>query len=429
MEMNKKTLRNLFLVAAGCIVLYWLLHETERLASVLGAAWGIISPFVVGAAIAFILNVPMRAIERGLKGIKKAGLRRGLALVLTVLAVLLVLTGVVYLLIPQLAETVESIVATLPGFFNNLQTKIGDYLAENPELMDWLVENTDYANINWSDLIQKAVSLVSNSVSSIVDKAFHAVITLGNGVFDAVLSTVFAIYCLGRKEILAGQGRRILYAFLPEKIGDETVRIARMTNSTFSNFISGQCVEALILGAMFAITMPIFKMPYVPLVSAIISVTALVPIVGAFVGCAVGAFFILVLDPAMAFWFVVLFLVLQQIEGNLIYPRVVGTSIGLPGMWVLVAVALGGDLMGVGGMLLMIPLASVLYALTREITNKRLENRQIEANKLTAQPPELKSNFKEKREKSKEKRNLKKMMNSVVRKKKTAEEENTGDPS
>lgn len=416
MELNKRTLRNLFLGAAGCIVLYWLLHETERLASVLKGAWGIASPFVVGAAIAFILNVPMRAIERGLKGIKKTGLRRGIALVLTVFSVVLVLTGVVYLLLPQLARTVESIVATLPGFFTKLQTKISEYLAENPELMSWLVENTDYASINWSDLIQKAISLVSNSVSSIVDKAVSAVVTLGNGVFDAVLSTVFALYCLGRKEILAGQFRRILYAFLPERIGDETVRIARMTNSTFSNFISGQCLEALILGAMFAVTMPIFKMPYVPLISVIIAVTALVPIVGAFVGCAVGAFFILVLDPMLALWFIVLFLVLQQIEGNLIYPRVVGTSIGLPGMWVLVAVAFGGDLMGVGGMLLMIPLASVLYALTREITNKRLANRQIQTDKLVAQPPELKSNFKEKREKTKNKRLLEKMM------KKTTEE-------
>ena len=330
-------------------------------------------------------------------------------MVLTVFAVALVLTGVVYLLLPQLAKTVESIVATLPGFFAKLQTKISEYLAENPELMSWLVENTDYASINWSDLIQKAISLVSNSIGSIVDKAFHAAVTLGNGVFDAVLSTVFALYCLGRKEILAGQGRRILYAFLPEKISDEMVRIARMTNSTFSNFISGQCLEALILGAMFAITMPIFKMPYVPLVSVIISVTALVPIVGAFVGCVVGAFFILVVNPMLALWFVVLFLVLQQIEGNLIYPRVVGTSIGLPGMWVLVAVAFGGDLMGVGGMLLMIPLASVLYALTREITNKRLANLQISADKLTAQPPELKSNFKEKREKSRNKRTQEKM--------------------
>ena len=421
LELNKKTLRNLFLGAAGCIVLYWLLHETERLTFVLKALWGITSPFVAGAAVAFILNVPMRAIERWFAGVKKPGLRRGLAIVVTMFAVALVVAGVVYLLLPQLVETVESIVAALPGFFGKMQAKISEYLADNPELMTWLTENTDLASINWSDLIQKAISVVSNSVSSVVDAAVAAVVSLGTGVFNAVLSLVFALYCLGRKEILARQGRRLLYAFVPEKIGDEAVRIARMTNSTFSNFISGQCLEALILGAMFAVTMSIFRMPYVPLVSVIIAVTALVPIVGAFVGCAVGGFFILVLDPVLAFWFVVLFLVLQQIEGNLIYPRVVGSSVGLPGMWVLVAVAFGGDLMGVGGMLLMIPLASVLYALAREITGKRLAQRQISADKLMDQPPELKSNFKEKREKSKEKRNLNKAMKGMLSKKSESE--------
>ena len=182
------------------------------------------------------------------------------------------------------------------------------------------------------------------------------------------------------------------------------VRILRMSNSTFSNFISGQCLEAVILGLMFTVCMTIFGMPYMPLVSVTIAITALVPIVGAFAGCIVGAFFILIDSPVLAFWFVVMFLILQQIEGNLIYPRVVGTSIGLPGMWVLVAVAVGGDLMGVGGMLLMIPLASVLYALIREFAHKRLATRDIAPEKLEAQPPLLKSDFRDKREKNKQKR-------------------------
>jgi len=408
MELNKKTLRSIFLGVAGCIVLYWLLHETERLASVLKAIWSVSSPFVIGAAFAFILNVPMRAIERGLRGIKVAGLRRGLALLLTLLAVALVITGVVWLLLPQLAETVESLIATLPAFFARVEEQFNEFLSNNPKVMTWLQENTDFASINWPDLIQKILSWISNSLSSIVDKAITTVISLGTGVFNGVLSIVFALYCLARKEILARQGRRLLYSFLPEKFGDETVRILRMTNSTFSNFISGQCLEALILGCMFAVSMSIFRMPYMPLVSVVIAVTALVPIVGAFVGCFVGAFFILVKDPTLAFWFVVMFLVLQQIEGNLIYPRVVGTSIGLPGMWVLVAVAVGGDLMGVGGMLLMIPLASVLYALAREITDKRLAARGIDREKLLDHPPELKSKFKEKREKTKHARKMKK---------------------
>ena len=386
LELNGKNLRRIFFGVAGCIVLYWLLHETERLMQVLGIITGILSPFIVGAALAFALNVPMRGIENLLKKLPKPGLRRALALVLTLIAVVLVLYGAFALLIPQLRETIESIVVQLPVFFGNVQKAVTDYLEHNPELLEWLSEYTDFHNLNWSALVQDAIAIVTDSLGNIMSKTISAMITLGTGIFNAVLSFVFALYCLARKEILARQGRRLLYSFLQEHVCDEIIRIARMTNTTFSKFISGQCLEAVILGVMFAITMPIFGMPYAALVSVIIAVTALVPIVGAFVGCIIGAFFILVVDPVLAFWFVVLFLVLQQIEGNLIYPRVVGSSVGLPGMWVLVAVAIGGDLMGVGGMLLMIPVASVLYALAREFTDKRLEDRKIPVDKLQDHP-------------------------------------------
>ena len=409
MELNKKTLRHIFLGAAGLVFLYWLLHETERLTNLLYTGWSILAPFFIGAAFAFVLNVPMRAIERMLKGIKQATLRRALAILLTLVCVIVVLLGIVYLLVPQLVQTVESLIATLPGFFQRMQTQINEYLSENPELMEWLTENTDFTSLNWSELIQKAVSWISNGLGAIMDGALNAVVRLSTGIFNAVMSVVFGIYCLARKEILARQGRRILYSLLPERICDETVRIFRMTNSVFSNFISGQCLEAVILGCMFAVSMAIFQMPYIPLVSVTIAVMALVPIIGAFVGCFVGAFFIMVQNPVLAFWFVIMFLILQQIEGNMIYPRVVGTSIGLPGMWVLVAVAVGGDLLGIGGMLLMIPLTSVLYALAREFTNKRIAERGIDQDKLRDHPPELKSNFKEKRQKSKEKRLLKQL--------------------
>ena len=403
MELNKKTMRNIFLVVAGCIVLYWALHETERMASVFTTVWTLFSPFIIGAAVAFVLNVPMRAIERGLKGIKKDGARRAVAILLTVLAIILVLTGVVYLVIPQVVATVESLVAEIPAFINRVIDFGRSWLAKNPELMEWLYEYTDFGPTDWTALLNQIltefgdkVAGLLNQLTSVVEKAFSTLISFGAGVFNAILSLVFALYCLGRKEILARQGRRLLYAFFPEKFCDETIRILRMTNSTFSNFISGQCLEAVILGVMFVISMSIFGMPYMPLVSVIICVTALVPIVGAFVGCALGAFFILVDDPLMAVWFVVMFLVLQQIEGNLIYPRVVGTSIGLPGMWVLVAVAVGGDLMGVGGMLLMIPVTSVLYALLREVSDRRLALKGISREKLVEQPPQLKSKLGEK---------------------------------
>ena len=410
MELNKKTIRTLLLGAAGCIVLYWLLHETERLASALSVGWSILSPFIIGAAIAFILNVPMRAVERWFSKIGNTGARRAVAILVTLVIILLVLAGVFYLLIPQVGETVETLVEKLPAFFNGIIADVNVYLSENPDLLNWLQENTNFANLDWASLIQKAVSIISDSLTTVADTLFTTVVGVGSGIFNAIISFVFALYCLARKETLARQFRRMLYALVPEKISDEVVRIMRMTNSTFSNFISGQCLEALILGSMFAICMPIFGMPYMPLVSVVIAITALVPIVGAFAGCVVGTFFILVDSPILAVWFVVMFLVLQQIEGNLIYPKVVGTSIGLPGMWVLLAVAVGGDLMGVGGMLLMIPVTSVLYALAREFANKRLETKQIDPDKLIPHPPELKSGFKENREKRKAKFELRRML-------------------
>ena len=399
MKIEKKTLLAVFFGAVGCIVVYWLLHETERVTAFFHLLRRIFSPFFVGAALAFILNVPMRGIEGLLRGVKNPSVRRALAIVGTLLALLLVLALVFYLLIPQIGATITSLVPKLVEFFNEVQAAVTDWLNENPKLMQWVTDNTELEKLNWAALLQRAATLLGNSISTIMDKAFSAIGSVSSAVVDALIGIVFAVYCLFRKEILARQGRRLLYAFLPEKVCDEIVRILRLTNATFSNFISGQCLEACILGALFAVSMAIFRMPYVPLVSVLVAVTALVPLVGAFVGCVLGAFFILVDNPLMAVWFVVMFLVLQQIENNLIYPRVVGTSIGLPGMWVLVAVAVGGEIMGIGGMLLMIPLASVLYTLLREITARRLAARGVADEKLQDHPPELQSRFKERRAK------------------------------
>ena len=416
MEVNKKALRSLFGGVILCIVVYWLLHETERVGRVFEWFTGLISPFVLGAALAFILNVPMRAIEKLLGGVSKPGVRRALALFLTFVAIILVLALVVILLIPQIDATAKTFIAELPGFFRRVEVVISEFLAENPQILQWLTENTNFENFDWATIVQKAVEIAGNSVSSIVNGAFSAVGSVFSVALNAVIGLVFALYCLGRKEILARQGRRLIYSLLPEKACDEIVRILRMTNSAFSNFISGQCLEALILGCMFAVSMAIFNMPYIPLVSVLIAVTALVPIVGAFVGCIVGALFILVDSPMLAVWFVVMFLVLQQIEGNLIYPKVVGTSIGLPGMWVLVAVTVGGDTMGITGMLVMIPLAAVVYSLMREFTNFQLKHRNIPEEKLNDQPPELKSGFKEQRKRTREKISLRKAARALKRK-------------
>ena len=368
MHIDKKALRNLFFVAGGCVVLAWLLNDTARFHNMLTVIWKLIAPFVTGAGIAFVFNVPMRGFEHLVEDVKRPGLRRGIAIVMTIFMLVLILTFVVELLVPQIQKTVESLVETIPSFAKRTVDKLVTFLDAHPELNLIVSSNVDLEHIDWAKVIEKSAAMIGNSVATIMGGAFNAIGSVTSVVVDTVISIVFSIYCLARKEILATQGKRILYSILPEHTTDEIVRVMRLTNRTFSNFISGQCLEACILGCLFAVTMLIFRMPYIPLVSVIIAVTALVPVVGAFVGCVLGAFFILVDSPIQALTFVAMFLVLQQLENNLIYPRVVGTSIGLPGMWVLVAVTIGGQIMGVAGMLLMIPLSSVLYTLTGEFT-------------------------------------------------------------
>lgn len=390
MHIDKKLMHRIFLLIAGAIVFAWLVLDTARATMLFSRIWELISPFVAGAGIAFIFNVPMRAIENQLDGMKKAGLRRVFAILLTIFCLVLVVMFVFELLVPQIRLTLASLAEKIPAFVDRTAQMLMGVIEENPDLGVWIQDAFHLESLDWSNILKDILAWVANQISTVMGGAVNVIGSVTTGIVNTVISVVFAIYCLSRKEILARQCKRVLYSVLSERRADEIVRIMRLTNNTFRNFISGQCLEAIILGCLFAVVMAILKMPYIPLVSVIIAVTALIPVVGAFVGCVVGAFFILVNDPFQAVTFVAMFLVLQQLENNLIYPRVVGTSIGLPGMWVLVAVTIGGELMGVGGMLVMIPLVSVLYTLAREFTNKRLEERGIPAEKLMEQPPEVK---------------------------------------
>lgn len=401
-DVNKKLLSRIFWGVCGCIVLYWLLHDAERVKAAKNTLSDVFSPFVLGGVLAFILNVPMRFLENvPFKKVKNLALRRTLAVVLTFMFLLLVLSLVIWLLVPQLVITLNALVPALVEFASRVEHGLRTWLKENPAVMEWLYANTDFASVNWSSLINDALSGFGVLATSVLGSAVSAIGSIFSGAFNAVISIVFCIYCLYQKETLVRQGRKILYAYCKESVADGIIRILRLTNSTFSNFLSGQCIEVCILGSLFAISMAIFRMPFIPLISVVIAVTAFIPIVGAWAGCILGAFLIFVQDPMQAVWFAVLFLVIQQIENNMIYPRVVGTSVGLSGMWVLVAVAVGGELMGVIGMFLMIPVASVLYTLCKEIVNKKLENLNVDTQKLEPQPPELKSKLKINREKRK----------------------------
>ena len=413
MELDKKNFKRLLAVVCAGIILYWLLNEPQLASGVWSFAIRTLSPFIVGAVIAFILNVPMRFFERHLKFVQKAGLRRSIALLLTLVCGALVITAVFSLLIPQLAKTIASLYPAVAAFLKEVETWVNRTLAENPQLMQWIQENTELSKLDWAGLVQQGLTLVGNSLSTILTTALTAIGGLVGVLMDAFIAIVFAVYALFQKELLARQGRKLAYAFLKESHADYVVKVLRLSNATFSNFLSGQCIEVCILGGLFAVAMAIFRMPYIPLISVLVAVTAFIPVVGAWAGCIIGAFLILISDPVQAFWFVIMFLVIQQIEGNMIYPKVVGTSIGLSGMWVLFAIGVGGELMGILGMFLMIPVVSVLYTLLREWTHNRLAKRDVAEDKLREQPPELVSRFKEKRKQSKAKREMMKGLKAV----------------
>ena len=413
MELDKKNFKRLLAVVCAGIILYWLLNEPQLASGVWSFAIRTLSPFIVGAVIAFILNVPMRFFERHLKFIQKAGFRRSIALLLTLVCGALVITAVFSLLIPQLAKTIASLYPAVAAFLKEVEAWVNRTLAENPQLMQWIQENTELSKLDWAGLVQQGLTLVGNSLSTILTTALTAIGGLVGVLMDAFIAIVFAVYALFQKELLARQGRKLAYAFLKESHADYVVKVLRLSNATFSNFLSGQCIEVCILGGLFAVAMAIFRMPYIPLISVLVAVTAFIPVVGAWAGCIIGAFLILISDPVQAFWFVIMFLVIQQIEGNMIYPKVVGTSIGLSGMWVLFAIGIGGELMGVLGMFLMIPVVSVLYTLLREWTHNRLAKRDVAEDKLREQPPELVSRFKEKRQRSRAKREMMKGLKAV----------------
>lgn len=385
MEFQKKTVRTVAAIAAGCIVLYWALQNLDRVGGFLGTVFSLLAPFLVGGAAAFILNVPMRAIEKKLpKKMKRT--RRAAALCLTLLAVAGVLAVVLLLLIPQVSATANNIGKLLPGFWAQAQQLLADLLVKYPVLEEWLA---DAAQMDWQKLLETAMEWAKSGGIALVGNAANAATGLLSGMMNFFISMVFAIYVLLQKEKLGRQVKMLLYAWAPAPRADRVLEVAGLAGKTFSNFFSGQCLEACILGGMFAVSMLICRMPYVSLVSVLIAVTALIPIFGAFIGCFVGAFLILVQNPIQAFWFVVLFLCLQQIEGNLIYPKVVGSSVGLPSIWVLVAVTVGGSTMGVAGMLIMIPLSSVLYSLLRTATRDKLREKGVERSKYAdgATPP------------------------------------------
>ena len=376
MDLNKKNMKNIMLLIVFAVLFYVGVQRIESVAAGFSFVVSIVFPFLLGAAMAFILNVPMSFMEKRLfsktKG-KAKKLKRPICLVLAILFVVAILWIVLLVVIPEVASTVASLSVNIEAALIKLQRWAMDIFEDNKQIEVWIAS----LQFDWDGIIHTAFGFLKNGAGNVLNSTMTVAKTVINSVMNFCVAFVFACYILLQKEKLAVQIRKILYAFFSKKVVTKVLDIASLSYKTFANFVTGQCCEAVILGTMFFISMSILRFPYALLVGVLIAFTALIPIFGAFIGCFLGTFLILVADPMKAIAFAILFLVLQQVEGNLIYPHVVGGSVGLPSIWVLVAVTVGGSLMGIVGMLVFIPICSVLYALFREMVYKRLKERGI----------------------------------------------------
>lgn len=369
---NIKKIRGLILFTIFVLVVLWnyeLVFEGVKL------LWRVISPFVLGGAIAFVLNIPMSFFERKIFGKAKdtekkwaKKLARPLSLIITLIVVIGIIATVMLIVIPELGRTILNLGKTIQAFIPEVQAWAINLFQENEEIVDWISN----INFKWDEILKKGIDFLTSGAGSMLDSTYKAAMSVVSGVSTFLIAFVFSCYILLQKEKLGEQVKKLMCAFMPEDWRNILLAFGTVVNKSFSSFFTGQCLEAIILGLMFLVVMTIFQMPYALLISVLIAFTALIPIFGAFIGCGVGALLIFMISPVKALIFIIMFLVLQQIEGNFIYPRVVGNSVGLPSIWVLVAVTVGANLMGVVGMLIFIPMTSVVYTMLRGIVNRRL---------------------------------------------------------
>lgn len=368
MELSKKTVKRILLIITFTVVLIWGIYNHKLLLNYLGSAYALIRPFVIGLCMAYVVNVIMRPIERmWMKALSKCKgkwvkkLKRPICLLLSILLIIGIILAVVFLILPELSDSVSSLVSMIPsyaaeieGWWNALSARLVKYGVDLPR---------------FSFEPDKLIDFLKDGGTAVINTTLSATTSIVTAVINFVLALVFSVYVLAQKETLKRQSEKVLARIMKPERKKKLIALLALVNRTFTNFITGQLTEAVIIGALCFIGMAIFSMPYAPAISVLVGFTALIPVFGAFIGTAIGAFLILLVKPIQALWFIVFIIVLQQFEGNLIYPKVVGKSVGLPGIWVLVAVTIGGNAMGVIGMLISVPLCSVLYVLARNAVN------------------------------------------------------------
>lgn len=381
LELNKKNVRIILLIIVFTVVLFTAVQNIGAILDFAVNVWGVFSSVIAGLAIAFVLNVPLRMFENkwfyGMREHRNPTVRkmlRPVSIVCSLLITLGVLIVLLLIILPQLVEAVAAVLARMPGYVTELIAWIdrllepfGFSLSEQLEGIDWTKVFSDIGTM---------LSQGMNEILSAAGTAANVGTSIVSGVIDVVFSVIIAVYVLAQKERIGRFVHRCILAFMPRRVGSGFIRICSMAAETFSNFIGGQLMDSCILGLLCFIGMTIFRFPYANVISVVIGVTSLVPLVGAFVGVIIGALLILTVEPIKSLLFIVFILVLQQIEGNLIYPKIVGKAVGLPGVIVLSAVLVGGNIAGIIGGLCAVPVSAVLYTLLRGAVDSRLARRQ-----------------------------------------------------
>ena len=354
-------------ILAEIFVLYLCIHYWPNISGVIGSLLNAATPLLVGCAVAYTLNILMSFYERHFfphsnkKFICKS--RRGFSLLLAIITLLALLALVIALIVPQLIFCVKLLAAEVPGAISLLLEKLGKLNILSEDILNKL------AAIDWQSKVGQIVNTLLSGIGNVMDIIVSTVSSVVSGITTAFVAIIFSIYLLMGKNKLSRQCKALMKRYIPESKCSKINHILSVLNDSFHRFIVGQCTEAVILGGLCTLGMLILRLPYAPMIGAVIAFTALIPIVGAFLGGAVGAFLILMESPVKAFIFIAFLIILQQFEGNVIYPRVVGASIGLPGIWVLAAVTIGGGVLGIFGMLLAVPFAASAYKLLRENVN------------------------------------------------------------
>lgn len=376
MELNKLNMRKIMFLIIFAILMLGIVQNIGVVFSIFSKIFSIFFPFILGLCIAFILNVPMTLFENKLfhiekiKNKKKKRIVRMASIVLSLLLLILIVSFVLFLVVPDFVSSISSLANSLPGVFQKITDWFTNLMARYPDI------ESQIQAIDWDSIGKSLIEFIKNSANGIVSSSISFITSFISGIIALIMGIVFSVYILSQKETLGKQTKKVMEAYLPKKVNKKILEIVSISNTTFNKFISGQCLEACILGLMFFIVLFIFRIPHTLAISALVTVTALIPIFGAMIAMIFGAILIAVSDPFQAIWFVILFQIIQQIEGNFIYPRVVGKSVGLPALWVMLAVMVGGNAFGLIGMLISVPISSILYTILKVAVNHRLKTKE-----------------------------------------------------